>query len=96
MQQSQCCRAADNSPWHIKENAIAKWAFTRDVESSLSWALRIFWLTGICGALTTFSALCADVIALGQAGQNVRGAGVLVANVVLGLSALSLGLAFAN
>jgi CrcB protein len=58
--------------------------------------LQIFWLTGICGALTTFSALCADVIALAQAGQNIRGAGVLMANIVLGLSALSLGLAFAN
>lgn len=58
--------------------------------------LRIFWLTGICGALTTFSTLCADVIALAQAGQPIRGGGVLAANVVLGMSALALGLAFAG
>lgn len=58
--------------------------------------LQIFWLTGICGALTTFSTLCADVIALTQAGQPMRGGGVLIANIVFGISALSLGLAVAS
>ena len=58
--------------------------------------LRIFWLTGICGALTTFSTLCADVVALAQAGQKIRGGKVLAANVVLGVSALLLGLAIAG
>ena len=58
--------------------------------------LRIFWLTGICGALTTFSTLCADVIALAQAGQGIRGGAVLLANIILGLAALSLGLVLAS
>jgi len=58
--------------------------------------LQVFWLTGICGALTTFSTLCADVVALARAGQPIHGTGILIANIVLGLSALSLGLALAS
>ena len=57
---------------------------------------RVFWLTGLCGALTTFSTLCADVVALAQAGKPIHGGGVLAAHLVLGISALALGLSLAG
>ena len=55
-----------------------------------------FWVTGLCGAVTTFSALCADVIALARRGHRVRIAVVLLANTMLGIAALMLGLAIAR
>ena len=58
--------------------------------------LHTFWGAGICGALTTFSTLCADVMTLARAGETTRGAGVLAANVVLGMLALVIGLAAAS
>ena len=61
-----------------------------------SEAVRAFWLTGICGALTTFSTLCADVVSLARAGEPIRGADVLTANIILGLSALAAGLLLAS
>lgn len=55
-----------------------------------------FWVTGLCGAITTFSALCADAIGLARGGHRVRVAMVLLANAMLGVAALALGLAVAS
>jgi CrcB protein len=58
--------------------------------------IQAFWLTGICGALTTFSALCADAIGLARRGNRMHVAGVLLANVILGVFALSIGLSISS
>lgn len=54
-----------------------------------------FWVTGLCGAVTTFSALCADAIGLARRGHRLRVAVVLLANTLLGIASLMLGLALA-
>jgi CrcB protein len=51
-----------------------------------------FWVTGLCGAVTTFSTLCADAIGLARSGDRIKVAVVLLANTVLGIAALLLGL----
>ena len=51
-----------------------------------------FWVTGLCGAVTTFSTLCADAIGLARSGDRGRVAVVLLANTILGIAALLLGL----
>jgi CrcB protein len=58
--------------------------------------MQLFWITGVCGAFTTFSTLCADVIALTTTGERTRGVGVLTANVLLGIPALLLGRALTS
>jgi CrcB protein len=55
-----------------------------------------FWVTGLCGAVTTFSTLCADAIGLARRGHRVRIAVVLLANTMLGIAALLLGFAIAS
>jgi len=52
---------------------------------------RIFWTTGVCGALTTFGTLCADVVGFARAGQRIRGGGILAAHLILGIAAFLLG-----
>jgi len=51
-----------------------------------------FWVTGLCGAVTTFSTLCADAIGLARRGNRAHVAVVLLANTLLGIAALILGL----
>jgi CrcB protein len=55
-----------------------------------------FWVTGLCGTVTTFSALCADAIGLARRGNHVQVAVVVLANTMLGIAALMLGLRIAN
>jgi len=52
-----------------------------------------FWVTGLCGAVTTFSTLCADAIGHARRGNRTRLAVILLANPMLGIAALMLGLA---
>jgi CrcB protein len=59
------------------------------VESSE--ATRIFWTTGVCGALTTFGTLCADVVGFARTDQRIRGAGILAAHLFVGIAAFLLG-----
>lgn len=58
-----------------------------------SEAVSIFWVTGLCGGATTFSTLCADAIALARRGDRWRASFVILANTLLGIAALVLGLA---
>ena len=55
-----------------------------------------FWVTGLCGAVTTFSTLCADAIGIARRGNRAQLAVVLLANTMLGIAALILGLAVAR
>ena len=55
-----------------------------------------FWVTGLCGAVTTFSTLCADAIGHARRGNRARLAVVLLANTMLGIAALMLGLAMTS
>lgn len=66
--------------------------------STIEWSVptRIFWTTGVCGALTTFGTLCVDVVGFARAGQRIRGGGVLAAHLILGISAFLLGSAVAG
>ena len=55
-----------------------------------------FWVTGLCGALTTFSTLCADAIGLARRSGRAHVAVALLANTLLGISALVAGLAITS
>ena len=61
-----------------------------------SESLRIFWTTGVCGAFTTFSTLCADAVGFARNGDSIRGGLVVAAHVVLGVAGLLLGLIIAG
>jgi CrcB protein len=52
-----------------------------------------FAATGFCGATTTFATLCADAFSLARTRGRAHVVVALVANVVLSITALSLGLA---
>jgi CrcB protein len=54
------------------------------------WA-RLFWTTGVCGSLSTFSTLCADAVGLLRRGDPIRFGIYLLAQVGLGLGARALG-----
>jgi CrcB protein len=55
--------------------------------------MRVFFVTGFCGSLTTFSTLCLDVVELARANLRVRLVGYLLANGLLGVAAFCVGLA---
>jgi CrcB protein len=55
-----------------------------------------FWVTGLCGTVTTFSTLCADAIGFARRGNRAHVVVVLLANTLLGIAALILGLAIAS
>jgi fluoride exporter len=54
--------------------------------------MRIFWVTGLCGSLTTFSTFCADALRLARAREHSSLLGYLLANGLLCLAAFSAGL----
>jgi CrcB protein len=58
--------------------------------------LRIFWLTGFCGSLTTFSTFCADAIRLTDAQGRGPLLRYLLANGVLSLVMFTAGVAIAT
>jgi CrcB protein len=55
--------------------------------------LLAFWVTGVCGAITTFSTLCADAMSLARSRGRRHMAVVLLANALFGIAALLLGIA---
>jgi CrcB protein len=55
-----------------------------------------FWVTGLCGSVTTFSTLCADAIGHARRGNRGHVVVLLLANTLLGIAALLLGLAIAS
>jgi fluoride ion exporter CrcB/FEX len=59
-------------------------------------AATAFWVTGLCGGVTTFSALCADAIGFARRGQRTRVVVVLLANTILSIAGLMLGLAITS
>jgi CrcB protein len=56
-------------------------------------AASAFWITGLCGALTTFSTFCADAIGFAKRGHRMTVAVILMANAALSIAAFLLGLA---
>ena len=61
-------------------------------ELPASGALRIFWLTGFCGALTTFSTFCADAFRILGEGEWGELASYLALNAILSVLGFALGL----
>lgn len=51
-----------------------------------------FWVTGLCGAVTTFSTLCADTMTMARSHGHRHAAIVILANALFGIAALALGL----
>ena len=74
--------------WTVGEDAIG--------QGDSGEAIRAFWVVGVCGALTTFSTLCADAVGHTRARGSKNGALVLTANLVLGIAALILGMNLAR
>lgn len=66
------------------------------LNTSIGGAATAFWVTGLCGALTTFSSLCVDAIGFARRGHRTRVAVVLLANTILSIAALTLGLAITS
>jgi CrcB protein len=57
---------------------------------------RAFWITGICGSLSTFSTFCADAIGLVWRRDAWRLVAYLLANALLSVAAILLGLRVAG
>lgn len=55
--------------------------------------LRLFVGTGVLGGFTTYSALAADAVVLGDAGRFIAAGGYAVGTLVFGLAAAALGIA---
>jgi CrcB protein len=60
--------------------------------SHVTGPLLAFWITGLCGALTTFSTLCADAIGHARRGNHFHLTAVVFSNALLGVAAVVLGL----
>jgi len=56
------------------------------------WSSHVFWATGVCGALTTFSTFCADAVALLDRRERAALALYLIGNALLSIVALLGGL----
>ncbi len=54
-------------------------------------ALRLFWMTGVLGGFTTYSAFALETVTLGSSGEVLRAAVYVVATVVLCLAAALAG-----
>ncbi len=63
---------------------------------ALTWSpsaeLRAFFVVGVLGAFTTFSAFSLDVVALIERGEFLPAASYIIASVVLSIAALFLGM----
>ena len=53
--------------------------------------MRVFFVTGFCGSLTTFSSVCLDAVGLARASRRSLLIGYLLANGLLSVAAFSLG-----
>ena len=73
--------------------AFAGWLMTREPGAG-SDAVRLFFMTGILGGFTTFSAFSLDVVVLWQRGAGATAVGYVAAS--LGLSILALVAAMAG
>lgn len=69
--------------------AIAYFAMHHSI--SIEW--RLFWITGLCGALTTFSTFSAETVLLLQQGRLAWAFGTIVAHVAGSLVMTGAGLA---
>ncbi len=67
--------------------AFAGWLLTREPGTG-SDALRLFFMTGILGGFTTFSAFSLDVVVLWQRGAAMSAIGYVLASFALSLLAL--------
>ncbi len=72
------------------ETARAAAATTAAVQTGVDWP-RLFWTTGVCGSLTTFSTFCGEAIGLARRGEPGRLGLYLAANAGLCLAALAAG-----
>ena len=59
--------------------------------AGLGAASTLFWTTGLCGSLSTFSTLCADAFRQVRAGSRLRLAGILAGHLLGGPLAYVLG-----
>jgi CrcB protein len=57
---------------------------------------RLFWATGVCGSLTTFSTFCAEAVGLARQGAPLRLGAYVLANLVVSGGGLIFGLALAS
>jgi CrcB protein len=57
---------------------------------------RLFWATGVCGSLTTFSTFCAEAVGLARQGAPLRLGAYVVANLLVSGGGLVFGLAVAS
>ena len=62
----------------------------------VSSPVHVFWLTGFCGSLTTFSTFCADAVRLAGARERGLFAGYLLANCALSVLAYASGVTLAG
>jgi CrcB protein len=60
---------------------------------AMSYETKLFWITGFCGAYTTFSALILETAGLMKDGQSGMALGNIAAQLILGLLLLRGGLA---
>jgi CrcB protein len=72
--------------------AFAGYLLTREPGTG-SDALRLFFMTGLLGGFTTFSAFSLDVVVLWQRGAAVTAVGYVLASVAVSLLALLAGMA---
>lgn len=72
--------------------AFAGWLMVREPGSG-SDAVRLFFMTGILGGFTTFSAFSLDAVLLWERGETMLAATYVIGSVVLSLAALVGGLA---
>lgn len=72
--------------------AFAGYLLTREPGTG-SDALRLFFMTGVLGGFTTFSAFSLDVVVLWQRGAAATAAGYVLASVAVSLLALIAGMA---
>ena len=63
----------------------------RVVAGEASETLRLFWMTGVLGGFTTYSAYALETVTLASTGATVRAAGYVIVTVVLCVAAAAAG-----